>query len=132
MLAIDLPESLRHFEEHLGEIRPSLPGSGVPERIRVSNQSSGGLVARLKEQERSIEWLDSGGDEPLVVTGPSGAGKSSMLGALQEEAEAQGLNVVHAVAREFDLRPYSPFIRCLLYTSPSPRDRQKSRMPSSA
>ena len=25
-------------------------------------------------------------------------------------------------------RPYS----CLLYTSPSPRDRQKSRMPSSA
>ena len=25
-----------------------------------------------------------------------------------------------------------PVIRCLLYTSPSPRDRQKSRMPSSA
>ena len=24
------------------------------------------------------------------------------------------------------------FLRCLLYTSPSPRDRQKSRMPSSA
>ena len=24
------------------------------------------------------------------------------------------------------------FINCLLYTSPSPRDRQKSRMPSSA
>ena len=28
-----------------------------------------------------------------------------------------------------DLRVYTP---CLLYTSPSPRDRQKSRMPSSA
>ena len=26
----------------------------------------------------------------------------------------------------------SEFINCLLYTSPSPRDRQKSRMPSSA
>ena len=24
------------------------------------------------------------------------------------------------------------FLHCLLYTSPSPRDRQKSRMPSSA
>ena len=24
------------------------------------------------------------------------------------------------------------FLSCLLYTSPSPRDRQKSRMPSSA
>ena len=26
----------------------------------------------------------------------------------------------------------TPFDLCLLYTSPSPRDRQKSRMPSSA
>ena len=26
----------------------------------------------------------------------------------------------------------SQYIACLLYTSPSPRDRQKSRMPSSA
>ena len=26
----------------------------------------------------------------------------------------------------------TPFVACLLYTSPSPRDRQKSRMPSSA
>ena len=29
-------------------------------------------------------------------------------------------------------RGYEHFVRCLLYTSPSPRDRQKSRMPSSA
>ena len=27
---------------------------------------------------------------------------------------------------------YAAFKDCLLYTSPSPRDRQKSRMPSSA
>ena len=27
---------------------------------------------------------------------------------------------------------YAPYDDCLLYTSPSPRDRQKSRMPSSA
>ena len=30
------------------------------------------------------------------------------------------------------LGPQGVFISCLLYTSPSPRDRQKSRMPSSA
>ncbi len=30
------------------------------------------------------------------------------------------------------LSPYDPTTGCLLYTSPSPRDRQKSRMPSSA
>ena len=27
---------------------------------------------------------------------------------------------------------HAAFVACLLYTSPSPRDRQKSRMPSSA
>ena len=32
-----------------------------------------------------------------------------------------------------ELRIYNPMVSiCLLYTSPSPRDRQKSRMPSSA
>ena len=32
-----------------------------------------------------------------------------------------------------DLHPAGPWLKlCLLYTSPSPRDRQKSRMPSSA
>ena len=30
------------------------------------------------------------------------------------------------------LRPIVEFMTCLLYTSPSPRDRQKTRMPSSA
>ena len=30
------------------------------------------------------------------------------------------------------IRPVADYMICLLYTSPSPRDRQKSRMPSSA
>ena len=34
--------------------------------------------------------------------------------------------------REKALKQRNLFRRCLLYTSPSPRDRQKSRMPSSA
>ena len=33
---------------------------------------------------------------------------------------------------EQDLQQYTTLYTCLLYTSPSPRDRQKSRMPSSA
>ena len=32
----------------------------------------------------------------------------------------------------YKLVPRTIHVRCLLYTSPSPRDRQKSRMPSSA
>ena len=37
-------------------------------------------------------------------------------------------NVVYAFLTSFMM----PYLTCLLYTSPSPRDRQKSRMPSSA
>ena len=33
---------------------------------------------------------------------------------------------------EYPVKNQSPAEVCLLYTSPSPRDRQKSRMPSSA
>ena len=32
----------------------------------------------------------------------------------------------------FNLYPHEPLFTCLLYTSPSPRDRTRSRMPSSA
>ena len=35
-------------------------------------------------------------------------------------------------AEEWARREYCKVSDCLLYTSPSPRDRQKSRMPSSA
>ena len=34
--------------------------------------------------------------------------------------------------KDLFLKEEEPFETCLLYTSPSPRDRQKSRMPSSA
>ena len=51
--------------------------------------------------------LDIPRDKLVVITGLSGSGKSSLA---------------------FD----TLYADCLLYTSPSPRDRQKSRMPSSA
>ena len=49
-----------------------------------------------------------------------------------------GLAVITVVSRSFFMIPERELPlpdwlkRCLLYTSPSPRDRQKSRMPSSA
>ena len=53
-------------------------------------------------------------------------------------ANVRALNVARnwAVNNNGGLSVYRPaacmFNTCLLYTSPSPRDRQKSRMPSSA
>ena len=54
-------------------------------------------------------------------------------GALQKVADACGLKQVHFFGHTMD-ESYGNAIltRCLLYTSPSPRDRSLSRMPSSA
>ena len=41
-----------------------------------------------------------------------------------------GLDALHLILRAYDIGEGDEV--CLLYTSPSPRDRQKSRMPSSA
>ena len=53
----------------------------------------------------------------------------------KREFRALWIQRINAGARQYDLS-YSKFMgllkNCLLYTSPSPRDRQKSRMPSSA
>ena len=54
----------------------------------------------------NIDWEDGGA---YALLGPSGCGKTTLL------------NIISGL-----INP------CLLYTSPSPRDRQKSRMPSSA
>ena len=49
---------------------------------------------------------------------------------------AQGLPTINSINEIEDLKNIKKIIDkysvCLLYTSPSPRDRQKSRMPSSA
>ena len=54
----------------------------------------------------------------ILVLGVGGAGGNAINGMIEA-----GLQGVEFIAVNTD---------CLLYTSPSPRDRQKSRMPSSA
>ena len=46
------------------------------------------------------------------------------------EGNKEAFDRINQALENFALRQSSP--ACLLYTSPSPRDRQKSRMPSSA
>src|SRR5678810_1377126 len=65
-----------------------------------------------------------------------------MIGLMEEVKQHGGLINVHAtngdmidylIAKHRGEGKLSPLYHyCLLYTSPSPRDRQKSRMPSSA
>ena len=46
--------------------------------------------------------------------------------------EYEGLLTAKSQGQYMHKRIFGRFDYCLLYTSPSPRDRQKSRMPSSA
>ena len=56
--------------------------------------------------------------------------------SLREQFEEQGRAIQRLrhvnIAKVFDFGREGEDYVCLLYTSPSPRDRQKSRMPSSA
>ena len=60
------------------------------------------------------------GNEVLRADGSLDRGRVAELVFGNDEARRTLEDILH------------PRIRCLLYTSPSPRDRQKSRMPSSA
>ena len=79
----------------------------------VLNYNGRGFVS---EAVRSLLNQDAPGVELLVVDNASTDGTAAV-------AAAHGARVVQAPI---------PGKGCLLYTSPSPRDRQKSRMPSSA
>ena len=65
----------------------------------------------------------------VIVTPKAGKG-TGMVAKAEELCEKHGW----FLCRQFenDANPAFHASTCLLYTSPSPRDRQKSRMPSSA
>ena len=72
-----------------------------------------------------------------VVSGLSGSGKSSLVfDTLYAEGQRCYVESLSTYARQFLERLPKPDVDwidgCLLYTSPSPRDRTRSRMPSSA
>ena len=87
--------------------------------------------------ETQIQGIDLRGRNAVVIGGTSGIGKTLALGMARA-----GANVVPTGRREANIAEVCAEITamgrktlnktCLLYTSPSPRDRQKSRMPSSA
>ena len=63
----------------------------------------------------------------FIGLGNMGIGMATNLAKAGHEVRALDISK-EAIARELHARLW----HCLLYTSPSPRDRQKSRMPSSA
>ena len=95
-----------------GEARPFTPSSGKrpPSRKRMPPLDT----AKKRAREEAEEQLAS-------------AVASTDLAAID-----QALASAKAAGIEGDHPAFAIVELCLLYTSPSPRDRQKSRMPSSA
>src|SRR5674476_220548 len=88
---------------------------------------------KLESEGKKIIRLNLG--DPDLATPPEiveaayasmKAGKTKYSSSYGELKLRQKIAEVHGVQAE------NVVITCLLYTSPSPRDRQKSRMPSSA
>src|SRR5665213_1032542 len=83
------------------------PKDWMPERYRKQ-------LIRMMSQHAHSEVVGMLPEGNWITRAPSLRRKLILLAKVQDEA-GHGL-----------------YIYCLLYTSPSPRDRQKSRMPSSA
>ena len=88
----------------------------------------------------------------MCICGPSAAGKTTLAARLAEQLRATGRHPLLIACDDYYRCGWSPSSRygfdtvdaidadqlrlqlsaCLLYTSPSPRDKRQSRMPSSA
>ena len=114
--------------------------------IGVILLDKGAKVLLLNGAARDIVERDDGlaldhGGSSLRVQSPAAASKLKEFIAAAAEKDNPGNSrpaAAMAIPRPSLKPPYPlyvaplPLCTCLLYTSPSPRDRQKSRMPSSA
>jgi recombination protein RecA len=114
---------------------------------QIDKQFGKGALVKLSDKEiEPIEAIPTGsfgldlalgiGGIPkgriTEIYGPESSGKTTLALSIIAQAQKQG-GVAAFIDAEHALDViYAKHIGCLLYTSPSPRDRQKSRMPSSA
>ena len=128
--AIDTLHSTNNFPEFTGRICPAPCEEACT--LRINNDAVG-----IKSIEHAI--IDKAWEQGWVKPRPAavktgkrvavvGSGPAGMANAQQLARAGHAVVVFEKNDRAGGLLRYG----CLLYTSPSPRDRQKSRMPSSA
>ena len=91
------------------------------------------LKKPAKDQPENFEFNSSSLEEAntIIAKYPEGKQQSAVM-ALLYIAQRQNDNWIPLAAMKYIAKFLDMSYICLLYTSPSPRDRQKSRMPSSA
>ena len=105
----------------------NLPEGITAEYIEVpfmENKERKMLLANLAEKEKTYIFTRTNSSKKQEPT----------LLILNEENQVLAVGIQKDEVFVFTNTPYDNehYYSCLLYTSPSPRDRQKSRMPSSA
>ena len=106
----------------MGQLIQSMLEAGV--KLGVSSRGSGEVDGSGNVQGFEIITVD-------VVAQPSAPG-AYPTPVYEHLMNTLGGNKALNISREVQGDPKAQKYICLLYTSPSPRDRQKSRMPSSA
>ena len=90
--------------------------------LLISASAVPGAAYAQTASEQALEEIIAAQDEANEA-----GDQQATVGSYRSAAPAEAIITVTANGLGTDLRN-----TCLLYTSPSPRDRQKSRMPSSA
>ena len=107
---------------------PSLVKSDAPRPVSITEICEEQTDVRFLTHLPEVDRVLGGGFVPgslVLLGGEPGIGKSTLLSQLlQGVSQSTESPLLYASGEESTT--------CLLYTSPSPRDRQKSRMPSSA
>src|SRR5665213_932536 len=96
--------------------------------VFCANTGDGKIVAQGNPNRK-----DTLGQDQRTLKDSTGKNFGAELYAAGQKPEGQITKVRYMFVRPgSDTKPVPKVSLCLLYTSPSPRDRQKSRMPSSA
>ena len=92
----------------------------VRERVAI-------LPERLEAQLRSLLLQQDVAEASLLST----CNRTELVAAVGSADSTGALDWFRTVCAGLQ-QPVDPYLACLLYTSPSPRDKRQSRMPSSA
>ena len=100
----------------------------------VDGGSDDGTLEQIEPFQDRIAEITTGPDDGLYDAMNRGMAraKGDIIGILNADDRFADERVIADVLDAFKATDADGIYACLLYTSPSPRDRQKSRMPSSA
>ena len=125
LLRIESPELAARFREDFEQMWGDGPGGRSDSRFGLAKGQGGAESLRVDDTPVQLLFAPHRRSDP-------GNGLALIASVLAEAQEQIDLALFVFSAQSLTNQLAERLNHCLLYTSPSPRDRQKSRMPSSA